>query len=76
LYCTAEDVNSNLDICTEVAWLGSVLEARDFPPERFARGLDLAAEVVAERVDGTFGGQLADTLNGAAASVHSRATFL
>jgi hypothetical protein len=76
LYWAAEDVNGYLDIRGEVAWLGSVLEAREFPLERFARGLDLAAEVVAERVDETFGGRLADTLSGAAAFVHSRATFL
>jgi hypothetical protein len=37
LYWAAEDVNGYLDIRTEVAWLGSVLEARDFPLERFAR---------------------------------------
>jgi hypothetical protein len=75
LYWAAEDVNGYLDICTEVAWLGSVLEARDFPLERFARGLDIAAEVVAERVDTTYA-QLAATLSGAAAFVQSRATFL
>jgi hypothetical protein len=76
LYWAAEDVNGYLDIRGEVAWLGSVLEARDFPLERFARGLDLAAEVVVERVDETFGARLAGTLSGAAAFVHSRATFL
>jgi hypothetical protein len=39
LYWAAEDVNGYLDICTEVAWLGSVLEARDFPLERLAEAL-------------------------------------
>jgi hypothetical protein len=76
LYWAAEDVNGYLDIRGEVAWLASVLEARGFPLDRFARGLDIAAEVVAERVDKTFSVQLAATLTGAAAFVQSRATFL
>jgi hypothetical protein len=53
-----------------------VLEARDFPLERFARGLDIAAEVVAEGVDKTLSAQLAATLTGAAAFVRARGTFL
>jgi hypothetical protein len=76
LYWAAEDVNGYLDIRTEVAWLGSVLEARDFPLERLARGLDIAADVVAERVDKAFSAQLAGTLSGAAAFVRSRPSFL
>jgi hypothetical protein len=76
LYWAAEDVNGYLDIRTEVAWLGSVLEARQFPLERFARCLAIAAEVVAERVDKAFSAQLAETLAGAAAFVQSRPTFL
>jgi hypothetical protein len=76
LYWAAEDVNGYLDIRGEVAWLASVLEAREFPLERLARGLDIAAEVVAERVDKTFSAQLAETLSGAAAFVQSRPTFL
>ena len=31
----------------QVAWLGRVLGARDFPLERLARNLDLAADVIA-----------------------------
>jgi hypothetical protein len=76
LYWAAEDVNGYLDIRTEVSWLGSLLEAHDFPLERFARGLDVAGEVVTERVDKAFSAQLAATLAGAAAFVQSRATFL
>jgi hypothetical protein len=75
LYWAAEDVNGYLDIRGEVAWLGSVLEAREFPLERFARGLDIAAEVVAERVDKAFSAQLTATLTGAAAFVRAHATF-
>ena len=32
----------------QISWLALVLEARDFPLERLARDLELAAEVVAE----------------------------
>jgi hypothetical protein len=57
-----------------VAWLAKVLEAREFPLDRLARDLELAADVVRERVPG--GGDAADALSGAAAMVRSRPTFL
>lgn len=31
----------------QIAWLGRVLDARDFPLDRLARNLDLAADVIA-----------------------------
>lgn len=34
----------------EVAWLANVLRARDFPLDRLARNLELAADVVDERL--------------------------
>jgi hypothetical protein len=58
----------------QVAWLAKVLEARDFPLDRLARDLDIAAGVVAARVDGA--GQVAAALSGAAAMVRARPTFL
>jgi hypothetical protein len=58
----------------QVAWLARVLEARDFPLDRLARDLDIAAEVVAARVDGA--GDVAAALSGAAAMVRARPTFL
>jgi hypothetical protein len=60
----------------EVGWLASVLEARDFPLERLARNLDIAADVVLEAVHGAFGKALADVLAEAASFVRSRGTFL
>jgi hypothetical protein len=58
----------------QVAWLAKVLEAREFPLDRLARDLDIAAEVVGERV--ASGEAVAGALSGAAEMVRSRATFL
>jgi hypothetical protein len=58
----------------QVAWLAKVLEAREFPLDRLARNLDIAAGVVGERVAG--GEAVAAALTGAAAMVRSRPTFL
>jgi hypothetical protein len=51
-------------------------ECARVPLEGFARGLDIAAEVVAERFDKTSSEQLAATLTGAAAFVRSRGAFV
>ena len=58
----------------QVAWLAGVLEAREFPLDRLARDLDIAAAVVGERVAGRRGD--GGSLSGAAAMVRSRPTFL
>jgi hypothetical protein len=58
----------------QVAWLAKVLEAREFPLDRLARDLELAGEVVHERVPGA--DDVAAALTGAAAMVRSRPTFL
>jgi hypothetical protein len=77
LLCWAiEDVNGYLEMNQEVAWLASVLEARDVPLERLARDLEIGAAVVTEHVEAASGAQLADTLSGAATYVRSRSTFL
>ena len=77
LLCWAvEDVNGHVDMKQDVAWLASVLEARDFPLERLARNLDISAYVVTEHVNGTVAPKLAETLIETAAYVRSRATFL
>jgi hypothetical protein len=57
----------------QVAWLARVLEAREFPLDRLARDLDIAAAVVRERVGGD---DLATALAAAASMVRSRPTFL
>jgi hypothetical protein len=58
----------------QVAWLAKVLEAREFPLDRLARDLDIAADVVRERVPS--GAHVAAALTGAAEMVRSRPTFL
>ena len=66
-----ESVNGELDIKQEVAWLATVLEARDFPAERLARDLDIAADVVSGQVGGTSGRELAAVLTATAGFVRS-----
>ena len=68
------DTRDYVSIEEQVAWLGKVLEARDFPLDRLARDLDVAAEVVGLRVPG--GDAVAAALTRAAAMVRSRETFL
>lgn len=63
-----------IEMDPEVAWLASVLEARNFPVDRLARNLDIAAEVIREHVAGDDGERLAAVLRHAAASVRSRNT--
>ena len=58
----------------QVAWLAWVLEAREFPLDRLARDLEIAADVVRAEVPG--GVPAAEALSAAAAMVRSRATFL
>jgi len=76
LYWAVEAVDGYIDMHDEIGWLAGVLEARDFPLVRLARSLDIGAEVVLRRVQGTPGRQLADVLADAAAFVRSRDTFL
>lgn len=57
-----------VDLDSELAWLARVLAARDFPLERLARDLEIAAEVMRERL-GDQGGRVADRLEAAARSV-------
>jgi len=58
----------------QVAWLARVLEARDFPLDRLARDLEIAADVVRAEVPG--GDAAAEALSATAAMVRSRPTFL
>ena len=66
-----EDVNGEVDMKQEVAWLASVLEARDFPTDRLARDLDIGADVVLSQVGGTGGRELAAVLTAGADFVRS-----
>ncbi len=76
LYWGAETVRGHEDMHHEVAWLAGVLEARDFPLERLARSLDIAADVTRELVPGDPGNQLSAVLVRAAGFVRSRPSFL
>ena len=66
-----ESVNGELDIRQEVAWLATVLEARDFPTDRLARNLDIGADVVSGEVGGPGGRELAAVLTDTAGFVRS-----
>ena len=68
------DTREYVSLEDQVSWLAKVLEAREFPLDRLARDLDIAADVVGERVPG--GGPVAAALTRAGAMVRSRPTFL
>ena len=68
------DTREYVSLEDQVSWLAKVLEAREFPLDRLARDLDIAADVVGERVPG--GGPVAAALARAGAMVRSRPTFL
>ena len=53
-----------------LALLAGVLAAREFPLEHLAASLELAADVVAERLEQ--GAEVAERLRGAAVSVQAR----
>jgi hypothetical protein len=72
----AGDVNGFFEMKPQVAWLAKVLEARQFPLDRLAVGLDLGAEVLLEQVGGSAGQRLAAVLSDAGSYVRSRDTFL
>ena len=58
----------------QLAWLAGVLEAREFPLDRLARNLEIAAAASVEALER--GEQLSDILAGGARFVRSRASFL
>ncbi|HKP91311.1 MAG TPA: hypothetical protein VJT75_15210 [Thermoleophilaceae bacterium] len=59
----------HVDLESELAWLARVLAARDFPLERLARNLEIAADVVRERLGAHRA--VADDLAAAARSIAS-----
>jgi hypothetical protein len=58
----------------QLAWLAGVLEARDFPLDRLARNLDIAAAVLHEALERA--DQLSEILMGGARFVRSRPSVL
>jgi hypothetical protein len=63
-----------VDLEEQVAWLARVLEARAFPLDRLARDLDIAADALRARAP--IAEDAARGLEGAAAMVRARPTFL
>ena len=61
--------NGYVELNDELAWLARVLESRDFPLERLARNLDIAAEVASEL-------PVRDDLAAGARFIRSRESFL
>jgi hypothetical protein len=71
----ALDAAGTVTLDEQVAWLARVLEARQFPILRLARSLELGGEVVREQL-GDGGEPMAAALDGAAAMIRRRGTFL
>lgn len=63
-----------LDLRAQVSWLARVLEARNFPLDRLARDLELAADVTREQM--ADGHEIGERLAIEAAFVRSRPSFL
>lgn len=72
LFWGAGAVDGWVDMNREVGWLADVLAARDFPLDRLARNLDLAAEVVLEDVASELGRLWSGVLAAAATFVRLR----
>ena len=70
LHWAIGDVEGFVDMEHHVGWLAGVLDARDFPLEHLAVNLELAAEVVAERLER--GEEVAERLLRAAVTVRAR----
>jgi hypothetical protein len=64
--------NGYVDLQRELSWLARVLEAREFPLDRLARDLDIAADVARERLAGPES-VIADDLTGGARFVRTLA---
>ena len=70
LHWAIGDVEGFVDMQHHVSWLAGVLDARGFPLEHLAGNLELAADVVEERLDQAK--PVAERLRAAAVSVRQR----
>jgi hypothetical protein len=68
------DAEGYVELDRQVAWLARILEAREFPLEHLAGNLELAGDVVGERVEG--GEVVAARLRAAAERVRTTRSFL
>ena len=66
----------SIQLESQLSWLARILEAREFPLDRLARNLEIAAEVVAKQVSARYADELAAELLGGASLIRSRSTFL
>lgn len=71
-----DDAMGYLVMKTEVAWLAGVLEARDFPLERLARNLVIAADVLSTELPASSAGKVSKVLVRSATFVSTHGTFL
>jgi hypothetical protein len=71
----ALDVAGHVTLDEQVAWLARILESRQFPILRLARSLELGAGVVRDEL-GAGAEAMASRLDGAAAMIRARGTFL
>jgi hypothetical protein len=69
LHWAIGDVEGLVDMQHHVAWLAGVLDARDFPLEHLAANLELAADIVEERLGAE---DVAERLRAAAIGVRTR----
>jgi hypothetical protein len=67
------DVEGHVDLEKQAGWLAGILEARDFPLEHLAGNLEIAGDLVDERLGAS---DVAGRLRAAAAFVRGRRTFL
>jgi hypothetical protein len=62
--------DGTISLVDQALWLAGVLDARNFPLERLAGNLELAADVLRERIElGALAGRAADALGAGAAAV-------
>jgi hypothetical protein len=64
------DVDGLVSLAREIEWLTTVLRSREFPLEHLARNLELAADVVEERLTES-GAAIASRLRAAALQIRS-----
>lgn len=69
LHWAVLDLRGELSFTDQLAWLANVLDSRGYPLANLADNLEAAAGAVRRRVSGTDGEELAERLQGGAASL-------
>jgi hypothetical protein len=68
--------SGHVDLTAQITWLARVLEARDYPLDRLARDLELAAGALTAAHGGASAGGAAELLRAEAGRVRAASTFL